>query len=176
MDLMDLLRKSGGEDSIEQLAGKLGIGSSQAEDLVGSLSPALVKSLQKQAASPGGLDALKRALDRGNHDQYVDQPELMQSEATREDGNKILGHLFGSKDVSRNVAAHASGQTGIDTDTIKKALPFVASLAMGALSKKSDRGERRGDSLGGLLGGLMGGDTSDGVGVDDLLGFARKFF
>ncbi len=176
MDLMTLLRNSGGESSIEQLAGTLGLGSSQTRDLVGSLSPALVKILQQQAAMPGGLDGLKRALDSGKHEQYMDRPELMQSEATRQDGNKILGHLFGSKDVSRQVAAQASGQTGVDASTIRKALPFVASLAMGALSKKFESGGDHGNSLAGLLGGLMDGDTSEGFGMDDVMGMARKLF
>lgn len=174
MNLMDLLQKSGGESSVERLAGSLGLGRSQAQELIASLSPSLVKSLQNQVAAPGGLDALKTALDRGSHDQYVERPEMMESDATREDGNKILGHLFGSKDVSRNVAAHASRETGIDVATIKQALPLVASLAMGALSKKSS--DNRSNSLGGLLGGLLDSDKSGGVGVDDLLGLARKFF
>lgn len=47
---------------------------------------------------------------------------------------------------------------------------------MGALSKKSERGEGRGDSLAGLLGGFMGGDTSDGFGMGDVIELARKFF
>ena len=45
---------------------------------------------------------------------------------------------------------------------------------MGALSKKSDAGKSLDSSLPGLLGGLLGGD--DGVGMDDMLGMARKFF
>ena len=89
----------------------------------------------------------------------------MQSSATRDDGNRILGHLFGSKDVSRNVAAQAAAETGIDAGLIKKALPLVAGLAMGALSK------RRENSLTDLLGG-----NGDGFGVDDVLGLAKRFF
>ena len=180
MDLMDLLQKTGAGDSVGKLAGSVGIGDSQAKDLIGALSPALIQSLQKQAASGGGLDALQSALAKGNHQQYIDQPELMQSEATREDGNKILGHLFGSKDVSRNIAAQAAQETGIDAGLIKKALPLLAGLAMGALSKKTgggaDTGEAAGGGLGGLLGGLLGGGSGDQGGVGDLLGLAKKLF
>ncbi|MDH3533434.1 MAG: DUF937 domain-containing protein, partial [Gammaproteobacteria bacterium] len=161
---MDLLQKAGANDSVGKLAGSVGLGDSQAKDLIGALSPALLRSLQKQATSSGGLEALQSALAKGNHQQYIDQPELMQSEATREDGNKILGHLFGSKDVSRNIAAQAAQETGIDASMIKKALPLLAGLAMGALSKKTSGGAdvseaAGGGGLGGLLGGLLGGSS-----------------
>jgi len=180
MDLMDLLLKTGAGDSVGKLAGSVGLGDSQAKDLIGALSPALMRGLQKQTESSSSLDALQNALAKGRHQQYVDQPELMQSAETREDGNKILGHLFGSKDVSRNVAAQAAEQTGIDSGLIKKALPLLAGLAMGALSKKtsagSAAGEAPGGGLGGLLGGLLGGGSDEQSGVDDLLGLAKKLF
>ncbi len=165
MDLMDLLKSAGANNSLGQVAGSLGLDSSQTENLVGALAPALMRSLQKQTTSSGGLEALQRALATGNHQRYIDEPELVQSEATREDGNRILGHLFGSKDVSRNVAAQAAAETGIDAGMIKKALPLVAGLAMGAL------GKQRESSLGSLLGG--GGD---GFGIDDVLGMAKRLF
>ena len=168
MDLMDLLSKAGGGSSVAELAGALGIGSDDAAGLIGALSPSMISSLQKQAAESDGL---RSALQKGSHAKYIEQPDLMRSAETREDGNKILGHLFGSKDVSRNVAAHAAKETGLDSGLIKKALPLVAGLAMGALSKKSNAGAEK-SGLGGLLGGLMGGDG----GMDDLLGLAKKLF
>ena len=112
------------------------------------------------------------------------------------DGNAILGHIFGSKDVSRNVAGAAASQTGINADTLKKMLPMVATVAMGALSKQAKGG---GGSAGGPLSGLTGGGGSnplsglqtmgglgaitqlldsdkDGDATDELLDMAKKFF
>ncbi len=174
MDLMDLLGAAGADDSVGKLAGSVGLGKSETQNMIGALAPALMRSFQKQAGSSGGLEALQSALASGNHQRYVDEPDLMEADDSREDGNKILGHLFGSKDVSRNVAAQAAADTGIDADLIKKALPLVAGLAMGALSKKSNAGASdSGDLLGSLVGGMLGGD---GGGLDDLLGMAKKLF
>lgn len=164
MDLMDLLKSAGAGNSLGEVAGSVGLDSADTERLVGALAPALMRGLQKQTESDDGLQSLQRALASGNHQRYIDDPKQVQSSATRDDGNKILGHLFGSKDVSRNVAARAAEETGIDAGLIKQALPLVAGIAMGALSK------RRESSLADLLGG------GDGFGVDDVLGLAKRFF
>ena len=175
MDLMDLLQSAGGKQSLESIAGKLGIDSSRTGDLVSALAPALMGSLQKQAGTSDGLSSLQNALKKGNHQQYLKNPDLMSSMDTLKDGNNILGHLFGSKDVSRNVAAQAAASTGIDASLVKQALPLIASLAMGALSKDTDQGKQGESSISNLLGGLMGG--ADGkLDVDDVLNMARKFF
>ena len=180
MDLMDLLVKTGGGQSVSQLAGTVGLQESQASDLIGALAPALMRGFQKQTESGSGLAGLQDALAGGNHQRYIEEPDMMQSESTREDGNKILGHIFGSKDVSRNIAAQAAQQTGIDTSIIKKALPLLAGLAMGALSKKTGGGPGTsaptGSGLGGLLGSLLVDKASQQGGLDDMLGLVKKLF
>ena len=174
MDLLKLLDSVGGVESLGKLAGNLGIDSSKAGDLVGALAPALMGGMQKQASSGSALSGFKNALQNGNHQQYLKDPNLMSSAAAVTDGNNILGHLLGSKDASRNVAAQAAESTGIDADLIKKALPLLAGLVMGAVSKSSDSGKSLDTgSISNLLGGL-GGD--DGFGVDDALNLAKKFF
>lgn len=170
MDLMDLLQATGGGDSVGQLASAVGLGSSDTSKLVSALAPALMRGMQKNAANDDGLAGLSRALQTGGHDRYIDDPSLLAADETRTDGNNILGHIFGSKDVSRNVAAAAADETGLDAGLIKKALPLLASLAMGAMSKQSSAGR---DS--GPLGDLLGAVSGKG-GLDDILGMARKFF
>ena len=174
MDLNDLIAMAGGDSSVGNLAGSLGIDSSDAASLIGALSPALLRGFQKQGEASGGLDVLQDVLKGGSHQKYIDQPELMQESATRDDGNKILGHLFGEKEVSRQVAAKASEKTGLDTSLIKKALPMIAGLAMAAMSKKTTEPSSSAGGIGDLLGSLVSGTTDDG-GLDDLFGLAKKF-
>lgn len=177
MNLTDILESAGGSESISRLAGNLGLDRAQASKLIGALSPALLGGVQQQAQSPEGRVGLERALSSGKHQRYLDEPDRVADEETREDGNNILGHLFGSKDVSRNVASRAADDTGIDASLIRKALPIVAGLAMGAMSRKTKGGDGRGNGdtggLGALMGMLGGGDGD--AGVNDLLAKARKF-
>jgi hypothetical protein len=177
MDLMDLIGKAGGEESLGNLGAKLGLDESSTGALVGALAPALMRGMQKQTESSDGLSGLAGALESGKHQKYLDEPDSIADESAIQDGNGILGHLFGSKDVSRNVAAQAAGSTGIDVDLVKKALPMLAGLAMGAVSKNRDPADSSGSSLGGMLGSLIGGGgDDDGLGLDDVLGLAKKFF
>ena len=180
MKLMDLLKSSGGNDSVGKLADAVGLGSGDTAKLVDALAPALMGGIKKNTGDDNGLAGLRRALETGGHDRYLDDPALMGADDTRADGNRILGHLFGSKDVSRNVAAAASKETGIDASMIKKALPLLATLAMGAMNKTTSGGKDLGSSLskGGLgpLGDLLNMGGKSGGGLDDILGMARKFF
>jgi len=173
MNLQDLLNSTGGQQSLQNLAGNLGLDASSTNSLVDALAPMLMGALQKQTTTGDSLASLKRALQNGNHQAYIEQPDSMFSQAAVKDGNDILGHLFGSKDVSRNVAAHASQSTGIDTALIKQALPLLAGLVMGAVSKKSQSGNRLDSQASDIFDNLTGGDGFD---VGDVLNLARKFF
>jgi hypothetical protein len=130
--------------------------------------------MKNNISSDNGLDSLMKALQTGGHERYVDQPDSLTDGQAVIDGNGILGHILGSKDVSRSVAEHASANTGLDSSLLKQMLPLVATMMMGSLSKQaSGGGVNASGGIGDLLGGLL--DTGgDGSVVDDLLGIAGR--
>jgi hypothetical protein len=172
MDLLDLLNKAGGQQSLGALAKQLGLDDSTTSALVKAVAPALLQGMQKQTADKNALSGFQNALEKGNHRQYLDHPDLLSAATAVADGNGILGHLFGSKEVSRKVAAQASDATGVDTSLIKKALPLLAGLAMGAMSKNKPAGGSAESSLADMFSGL----GKNGLDMDDVLGLAKKFF
>lgn len=167
MNLLDLLETEGGGSTVAALAGKLGLDEDQARRLIGSLSPAMANGLQKRAQSPQGQSELERDIGSGRYQRYLDDPDRLSDESARDEGNQVLGQLFGSKEVSRNVADRASADTGLDSGLIKKALPIVAGLAMAALGKRAGQ---QGGLAGGLgsLAGLLDGGGDGKLGADDL--------
>lgn len=172
---------------LRELARGAGVGTDEARTGLEALLPAVTRGLERNSGSPQGLDALIGALGSGTHDRYLDAPDLLTKPESRRDGNAILGHIFGDKDVSRNVAGHAARESGLDSGLLKQLLPLVASLAMGALSKNSSRGDALrapeqgagpdllGSVLGGLLGTAGGGAESGDSSLDDILDLAKKF-
>ena len=151
MSLLQTILEAQGGAAVNQLARQFGLNSNQANSALSQLIPALAGGL-KQNVSQGGLDSLVSALQKGNHGQYLDRPDQLANQSTQQDGNAILGHIFGSKEVSRQVASHAAGNTGLDTGVLKKMLPIVATMVMGGLNKQS--------SSGGTLSALLGGGSS----------------
>jgi hypothetical protein len=181
MDLLNMLLNQGGGQAVRQLAQNFGLDESQAVSAISGLVPALGQGLARNTSTQGGLESLLGALSGGQHQRYLEDPSILNREDSINDGNSILGHIFGSKDVSRQVAQRTSEKTGIGADVLKKMLPMIAALAMGALSSQSASGFQKaasGSSTTGGLTDLLGQflDTNrDGSIADDLLGMASKF-
>lgn len=196
MNLLKTLLEAQGGGLVEQVANRCGLDRGQANAAVAELLPSLAQGMQANIAKPGGLDALLKAVQSGNHQRYVDNPDEIANDNAISDGNGILGHLLGSKDVSRQVAAAAAARTGIDDEKLKSMLPMIATMMMGSVSKQvSGSIGGLGNSLpgaaaalqnlggneqiGALLGQFLGGDVAAGgqsSAAGGLLGIARKFF
>jgi hypothetical protein len=181
MDLLSMLLSQGSSQVVTQLAKNLGLNQDQAISAISNLVPALSQGLSRNAATQGGLESLLGALSGGQHQRYLDDPSILSQEDSINDGNGILGHIFGSKDVSRQVAQRTSERTGIGADVLKKMLPMVAALAMGALSRQNASGFQKAASPGSMGGGMTDilgqflDSNRDGSIADDLLGMASKF-
>lgn len=175
MDLSELLMNSGNSGAINQMGSRLGLDENQTMSALQQLIPALGAGLQRNVSSEGGVESLINALSSGRHAQYLDNPELMDSDDTVQDGNGILGHLFGSKDVSRQVAANASANTGIGADVMRQMLPLAATMLMGALAKRNASPAASEEQ--GLMGMLtpMLDSNRDGSISDDVIGLIGRF-
>ncbi|MEN7343654.1 MAG: DUF937 domain-containing protein, partial [Pseudomonadota bacterium] len=165
MSILETILKSQGGGLVKQVAGQLNLQEGQAGAAIAQLLPALTQGMKKNVEQPNGLESLLGALQKGNHSRYVERPENVTSADTIRDGNSILGHLLGSKDVSRQVAAQAAEKTGLDTGVLKKMLPMVAAMAMGSLSKESN---------GGALSALLGGGQQQSAGASLLGAFLDR--
>lgn len=176
MNITDLLLGKQSSGSVEALARQFGITEAQAREAVATMAPTLSRGMQHHTKESQGLDDLINALGKGNHAKYIDDPGVLGRKETTKDGNSILGHIFGSKEVSRNVAKHAAQETGLGTTLLKKMLPVVATMVMGALGKGFLGGGNSAPAAkqsSGILGTLLD-SNKDGSILDDVLGMAFK--
>ncbi len=166
MDIGSILQQSG---AIGAIASQLGVNEQVAQMGAEALLPSILGGFKKTAqAQPSGLDGLGGLLGQLGGGGLFDS--VVAPEPTPIDqGNNILGQIFGSKDVSRTVADHASGQTGIDPSLLKKMLPILAMLVAGYMAKQGG-GDSAGGGLGGILGSVLGGGQSAGGGLGGMLG------
>ena len=185
-NLLEMILKAQDGGLVKQIGKQHGLEPTQAFDAIRNLLPHLTKGMSQNMQKEGGLGGLLDALNKGSHQKYIDSAEDIVSQAATKDGNSILGHILGSKDVSRQVAAQAAQATGIDISILKKMLPQVAGAAMGGMSKRVNSAEsgglldaltkasqqsgQSGGALNDLLGQVMGGGQKSSGGLGGLLG------
>lgn len=196
MNPLEILNQLGG---LQSMARELGVSPEQAQTGAAALLPAILGGFKKQAQPAGleGLGGLLSGLGGGGLLDNVLSPQPTNVNL----GNDVLGQIFGSRDVSRSVATHASSQTGLDPAVLKKMLPILAMMVAGYMAKQGGSAAPTGQAdgaggLGGLLGQLTGGGAQqlgaaraqprsqglaslldldgDGNPLDDILGMAQK--
>jgi len=181
MNLMEAIM--GGKASpLSGLSRKFGVSEDTMAEVIRQYIPALTNGVKRNIQKKRGLDNLLEALNTGNHQRYLDESGALTSEDAVEDGNGILGHLLRKKKTSRALASRTAEKTGLSPDILKKILPLVAGLVMGALRKQGGQsglleqlmGGRSSSTLGSLL-GLLDADGESSP-IDDLLGLAKRLF
>ena len=105
--LVTILNASGGA-AVQNMSKSLGLGEAQTQSALSQLLTVVARAIGNNSSSSDGLSLLLGALEKGNYQRYLNHPELLVQTDTVNDGNNILGHLFGSKDVSRNLAPFVS--------------------------------------------------------------------
>ena len=156
MSLAQILQQSG---AIESMAGELNIDEQTARMGAGALLPAIVAGMGRTSAGSSGLGGLAGAILGGGGGSMLDAVLGNQPTPTQ-NGNDILGTIFGTKDVSRSVAGEVASITGIDEGILKKMLPILAMAVAGYMAKQAGGDSQSGGLGGGALGGILGSIVS----------------
>jgi hypothetical protein len=151
---------------LQQISQQLGIDSSTAASAVAAALPLLIGTLGRNARHPDGASSLFGALQE-HRGQDLDNVLSSQLTGRSNDGEKILGHVFGPR---QELAAQGLGSaTGLQPDKAKVLLRWLAPLALGYIAKrmydKRHAGAATPPQSGGALGhgsivGTEGQDTT----------------
>ena len=182
----DLMKNYGGEVS-KQLSSALGIDQSVAEGLIPQVAPMIMGGLKKQMETRGGADRANHILDKYGKESALDNiGDLFAAGAKEENPDPGLGGLLG--DSGHKAADVLGSQFNLSGDIVKKVIPMLAPVVLGALTRKRDKeGAGSGgiaslidqdgdgqilDDIGGFLMGALGssGSKKSGGGIGDLLG------
>jgi len=171
-----------GNDAVGALSKSSGAKKTQVESLIGAALPLMLESMQNNASSPKGEQALTQALsDHAGSD--ASDVKAFLSGVDAQDSAKILQHLFGES-TNKTVSA-LSKKTGMQKSQTMSILLQLAPLLLSLLGQQSQNssggiGSLLGSLLGGsgsnstgsLIGSLLGSDTSDAAGslIGNLLG------
>ncbi|QRM54438.1 DUF937 domain-containing protein [Sinorhizobium sp. BG8] len=137
LPLYDMMMQAQNGKAMEVMAKQFGLAQEQANNAMAALMPAFSEGFKRNAANPYDLGAFLTALGSGNHVKYFEDMTKAFTPQGMEDGNGVLGHLFGSKEISRAIAAQAAQMTGIGQEIYKQMLPVMATTLMGGIFKQS---------------------------------------
>ncbi|MBD0413076.1 DUF937 domain-containing protein [Oryzicola mucosus] len=137
LPLYDMLANAQNGNGMEALARQFNLSQQQTQAAVEALLPAFSQGLKRNATDPYGVSSFMNALATGQHAQYFEDVSRAYSPQGVNEGNGILGHLFGSKDLSRAIAGQAAQATGIGQTILQQMLPVIASMIMGGMFKQS---------------------------------------
>ena len=191
MQMTEMLNAMGG---IQSMARELGVSEDQVRTGAEALLPAILGGFKKQAQTqPAGLDGMVGMLGGLGGGGLLDEV-LAPRPTDVSRGNDVLGHIFGTKEVSRTVTQNAASRTGLDPALLGKMLPMLVMLVSGIMARQgaATSGAPSAGGIGDILGGLFGGGQAtsqsgtaglasmldldrDGNPLDDIIGMANRF-
>ena len=169
-------------EAVGTLSKTSGAKKTQVESLIGAALPLMLESMQQNASSSKGEQALTQALNDHAGADATDVKAFL-SGVDAQDSAKILQHLFG--DNTNKTVTALSKKTGMQKSQTMAVLLQLAPLLLSLLGQQNQGssggigsllgtllGGSGSNSTGSLIGSLLGNDTSDAAGslIGSLLG------
>ena len=171
LPLYEMMMQAQHGEATKAMARQFGLDENQVMSAMEALMPAFSTGLKRNTGNPQDIGNFMQALASGEHLRYFENMTAAFSPQGVADGNNILGHLFGSKEVSRAVAEQAAQATGIGQEILKQMLPVMATTLMGGLFKQStggNTGNPFADMIGQMMGQTAGASSTGGQAVNPL--------
>ena len=151
---------------MDRLAAQLGVDPGTAEAASRQALPALLGGMEANAQDPQGAASLGKAI--GAHDSGLVEGGVDLDQVDTDDGDKIVGNVFGSN--RDQVVNQLGAQGGGDSGLMGKLLPLLAPIVMSYLAKQMSGRSAQGGGTGGgggggltdILGSVLGGGGGKG--------------
>lgn len=137
LPLFDMMLRAQNGTAMESMASQFNLAQEQVTKAMAALMPAFSSGFKRNTANPYDFSSLIGAMASGGYAKYFEDMSKAFTPQGIADGNQVLEKLFGSKDVSRAIAAQAAQFTGVGQEVLKQMLPVMADAIMGGLFKQT---------------------------------------
>lgn len=167
MNITDLITGGIGSTVTSSVAKMLNIDESKAKWIVSAAVPLMIAAINYNAKNKNQGANIDRALDQHSGGIFDNLAGLF-SGGGSDDGNKIVGHIFGNN--TGYVTENLSQKTGLSSGQVGSVLSVLAPVVMGYLGQqRQSQSAGIGDLLGGILGGGQSNSAAGGL-IGGLLG------
>lgn len=137
LPLFDMMMQAQNGAATEAMAKQFNLAQEQATKAMAALMPAFSSGFKRSATDPYNFMGVMQDITSGNYAKYFEDMGKAFTPEGIADGNNVLARLFGSKEVSRAIAAQAAQMTGVGQEVYKRMLPVMADALMGGLFKET---------------------------------------
>jgi hypothetical protein len=137
LPLYDMMMKAQNGRTADLLARQVNLTRQQGELALETLLPAFSEALKRNTADPFGFSQFMSAMGGGQYAKYFEDAARAFTPEGIAAGNDALGQIFGSKELSRAVAAQAAQATGIAQEAYRQMMPALAAMMMGGFFKQA---------------------------------------
>ena len=137
LPLFDMMLRAQNGTAMESMASQFNLAQEQVTKAMAALMPAFSSGFKRNTANPYDFSSLIGAMASGGYAKYFEDMSKAFTPQGIADGNQVLEKLFGSKEVSRAIAAQAAQFTGVGQEVLKQMLPVMADAIMGGLFKQT---------------------------------------
>ncbi len=137
LPLFDMMMQAQNGAATEAMAKQFNLAQEQATKAMAALMPAFSSGFKRSATDPYNFMSVMQDISSGNYAKYFEDMSKAFTPQGIADGNAVLARLFGSKEVSRAIAAQAAQMTGVGQEIYKRMLPAMADTLMGGLFKET---------------------------------------
>jgi hypothetical protein len=136
-NLYDIIANAQGGAAMANLARMYGLSLEQTRAAVEAMLPAFALGFKRATTTPDGLSQFFGLLARNPYTDWLESAGRLFASAQQAmglqqpaptPGEDVLTLLFGSKEVSRAVAAHAAAMSGVGVEATKAMMPAVGAL------------------------------------------------
>ena len=131
VNLFDIMLRAQNGAAMDNIARQFGLSSEQGQRAVEALLPAFTLGFQRSAQNPNVFGQFLDLMGSGRYAPFYDS--MLGRGSSAQSGQLVLDKLFGSPEMSRQIAAQASAATGIGTHVLQQMLPEVAAVLMGGM-------------------------------------------
>ena len=133
MDFAELLGRTGSVDSLGRIAVTCSTTTKDIEHLVAITSNYFGRALMERTKARGGNARLRQLIESGGPQQFIDRPALLDSDVARIEGRSLLTFLFSNSVQVGKFEACVGQKSGLAGKKIRRALPILACLYLGAV-------------------------------------------
>lgn len=133
VNLLDIMRQAQQGAGMDNMARQFGLSLADAQRAVETLLPAFSLGFRRNAMNPGAFGPFLDALSSGRYAPFFDG--TTPGSLGPPPGAELMGQIFGSPEVARQIAQQASVMSGVGAQVLQQMMPTMGAVLMGGMTR-----------------------------------------